>query len=214
MEKCLICGSDTHNFTHPKTGVRFHQCQKCEVIFKDNTHYPSRIDEENRYLEHNNDPSQEGYVNFLTHFIDEAVTPFISSGHILDFGSGPTPVLQLLLTNLGYDVDTYDPFFSPDKPDQEKRYDMITSTEVMEHIHQPKDALIWMDKHVEKDGFIALMTLFYPQEIQSFFQWFYIRDLSHVVFFQEKTFKVIGDMMGWNIVFNDHKRIIVFQKRG
>jgi hypothetical protein len=150
----------------------------------------------------------------LTHFIDEAVTPFLSSGHILDFGSGPTPVLQSLLNNLGYDVDTYDPFFSPDKPDQEKRYDMITSTEVMEHIHQPKDALTWMDKHVEKDGFIALMTLFYPQEIQSFFQWFYIRDLSHVVFFQEKTFQVIGDMMGWNIVFNDHKRIIVFQKRG
>jgi hypothetical protein len=71
-----------------------------------------------------------------------------------------------------------------------------------------------MDKHVEKDGFIALMTLFYPQEIQSFFQWFYIRDLSHVVFFQEKTFQVIGDMMGWKILFTDHKRIIVFQKRG
>lgn len=99
---------------------------------------------------------QEGYVRFLTRFLD-AVQPYLpppdasgtdSAGTAgfaagtgkaisvqgLDFGCGPgDQVLATLLRRRGYrDVVTYDPMFAPDESavQGEEVYDFITTTEV------------------------------------------------------------------------------------
>lgn len=213
MEKCLICGRKTQSFTHPKTHMVFHKCSFCEAIFKDSGTHPNKEDEEKRYLEHNNELTNQGYVNFLQKFIDLAIKPYLSQGHLLDFGSGPKPVLKWLLEKQGYHVDCYDPFFSKDMPLDDDLYDMITATEVMEHVHYPKEVLTWIDQHTKPGGFISFMTLFYPKDQETFFKWFYIRDYTHVVFYTTKTFEVIAEMMQWHLLKHDDYRVVVFQKR-
>lgn len=212
MEKCLICGEKTISFMHPKTHMKFHKCSFCEAIFKDMSEHPNKDDEEKRYLEHNNELSNLGYVQFLQKFIDQGITPYLSHGHLLDFGSGPKPVLKWLLEKQGYHVDCYDPFFSKEMPKDHMVYDMITATEVIEHVHHPKEVLTWMNQHTKPGGYISLMTLFYPKDQNAFFNWFYMRDYTHVVFYTIKTFEVIAHIMQWHLIKNDGYRIAVFQK--
>lgn len=214
MEKCLICNAHTMSFEHPTTHVIFHECSFCGVIFKDKKYLPTPDDEIKRYQEHHNEPSNEGYVHFLQKFIDQTVTPYLTQGDILDFGSGPNPVLKLILEKSNYKVDCYDPFFSSIRPGDQQLYDMITSTEVMEHVHHPMEVLHWIDQHVKPQGYISLMTLFYPKEKELFYKWFYIRDYTHVIFYTTKTFEVIAQMMNWDIIKTDDYRIVVFKKRG
>jgi hypothetical protein len=211
--KCLLCGSEKlSSMTHPQFHTLFHQCEECHVIFKDVSHFPSPEQEKKRYDEHHNDIAQEGYVSFLTNFIESAVTPFLSKGKMLDFGSGPAPVLAVLLQRLGFEVHTYDPFYQPNAIEEDS-YDMITSTEVVEHLHAPMRVFEWMDLHTKAKGYIAIMTHFYPKEQHRYFGWFYQRDVSHVIFYAKETWLWLAKHMGWDIVMCDDRRIVVFQKK-
>ncbi len=52
----------------------------------------------------------------LRGFIDKTVIPFVSSGKLLDFESGPEPVLvQLLNRDYNFEIDHYDLHYSPKK---------------------------------------------------------------------------------------------------
>ena len=211
--KCLLCGNKhTKEITHQKSQIRYHQCDRCHVMFKDPIHFPTPEEEKSRYEEHHNDISQEGYVKFLSDFIDQGVLPFLKEGIILDFGSGPQAVLQILLKRLGYEVHTYDPFYQPNLID-DQHYDMMTSTEVVEHLHNPLSVFKWIDQHVKPQGFISIMTLFYPRDLETFFSWYYQRDISHVIFYQSKTWEWLALKMDWNLIMCDERRIVVFQKK-
>ncbi len=211
MTNCILCQSQTVEFKHPKTGMSFHQCPTCQIIFKDQTAWPSSEDEKSRYLEHHNDITQKGYVNFLQNFIDQSIVPYIQKGDLLDFGSGPGGVMSTLLHAMGYKVDSYDPFFQPNLPD--KTYDLILATEVMEHIHDPLQALQWINSHLKKNGYFSLMTLFYPSDRNQFFDWFYIRDITHVVFYSPATLKFIAKYMRWQLISHNSHRFATFQKK-
>jgi cyclopropane fatty-acyl-phospholipid synthase-like methyltransferase len=87
-------------------------------------------------------------------------------------------------------------------------YDGITSTEVFEHLWKPVDALQKLKSILKKDGILAIMTLFHPKNQDIFFDWFYIRDPSHVTFFTPKTFEVMAKKVGMTVIdTNDHRYI-------
>lgn len=210
--KCIICTHETKSFTHPKTNVLFHECPHCKVIFKDPMHHPTEVEEHKRYLEHENSINNEGYVNFLTSFIDKAIKPYIKSGYILDFGSGPEAVLAELLKKSGYQTETYDPFFDPEFNHEEK-YDMITLTEVFEHVKNPLNELKFIDEHLKQGGYFSMMTLLYPEDKASFCTWFYIRDLTHIIFYHSETYRYISSLMNWSVILDDQKRMVIFKKK-
>ena len=72
-------------------------------------------------------------------FIQTSILPFAPSGKdLLDFGSGPSPVLgEILKEKYEFNVDIYDYYFKPEKNYIGKKYDVITCTEVIEHIVNP-----------------------------------------------------------------------------
>ena len=49
----------------------------------------------------------------------------------LDFGAGPGPALAAMMSEDGFDVAIYDPFFQPDAEALQRKYDFITSTETV-----------------------------------------------------------------------------------
>lgn len=208
---CPLCKSKTQSFSHPKKDMLFYRCPQCELIIKDKKHFIDLNDEKKRYETHNNSIDDKRYVNFLQTFIDYAITPFLSSGMLIDYGSGPVPVMQALLTRQGYTVDIYDPFFQPIMPDLV--YDMLIATEVLEHIHDPIKSLQEIDQLVKPHGYIALMTLFQPKDEALFFDWFYIRDETHVVFYTPQTCQVIAHMMSWELIKHNDNRMVIFRKK-
>ncbi len=211
-EPCIICKGKTQAFHHPKTHILFHECPFCEVIYKDKIHYPTYLQEKKTYDDHHNSTENIGYVNFLNNFIDSAVLPFKKQGSILDFGSGPVPVLQSLLTHSGdFEVDIYDPHYAIDfKFDQS--YDIITATEVIEHLKDPVESFKLLKSLLKDDGIISIMTLFHGQNHAQFLDWFYIRDVTHLVFYTPKTLEVIANIIGMKVIDTNGYRYAVMKK--
>lgn len=212
--KCAICKHPTTPKRHSKTKHLFHFCLNCEFIQKDGSHYLSEKEEFTQYEFHENSIDDPKYVAFFEKFLKEAVFPYAPEGkHALDFGSGPSPVLsQLMERDYGYTFTIYDKFYAPDKSYSLKTYDLITSTEVIEHIEKPLPVFKEWKRLMKDDAILSVMTLLHPQKEEDFWNWFYIRDLTHISFFSVKTMKVVAELVGLDIIYCDNNRYTTFRK--
>ena len=213
MSNCKICGHPAITYKHPRFDMTFHECEHCEFIYKDDSHRLSYDEEFSAYNRHQNSEQNMGYVNFLTNFIDAAIMPYIQKGDVLDFGSGPNPVLaKIMKEQYLFNVDIYDIFYAPKKIYENKTYDLITSTEVIEHLSQPVEVIKVMVDHLKPGGYLSMMTLFHPKDRKAFFEWFYIRDITHLCFYTPKTLEYIAKRLNVEVVYTNEYRYIVLKK--
>jgi SAM-dependent methyltransferase len=206
---CLLCGGETQLLRHPKI-ADYYWCQSCDYIFKDQEHLISKEAELKIYEGHNNSIEDPRYVDYFKNFIDSAIVDYASKGREgLDFGSGPSPVLaQILEGDYGYTMDIYDKFYSPNPVYQGKQYDLITSTEVVEHLRNPIEYFKLFKSLLKPGGVLAIMTQFHPQASGDFINWHYMRDRSHISFFTIKTMAYIAQSVGFEIVYTNDVRYI------
>lgn len=211
---CKICHHDTKSYQNTLSPSLYHYCPRCECIALDGAFTVSASQEKHQYDQHNNSLENEGYVQMFEDFLDyfweelEHKTP-----KALDFGSGPTPVLSVLMQRRGANVTCYDKFYHPDKDFKTHRFTLITSTEVFEHLDNPLQTLMVLTEHLASGGHIALMTLFHDNNMDHFWTWWYRRDPTHITFFTPKTIEVLADFCGLDLIKTDGKRIAVLKKR-
>lgn len=204
---CLLCHTDSNPFE-----LDTFMCPECHLVFKNPETFNSTEKDIERYSTHNNDSTDQGYLDFLGRFVTP-LKPFLPRKFsALDFGCGPGPTLSLLLEEVGGSVENYDPLFFPDAhlliPES---YDVVTSTEVVEHFKLPRHDWGTLIDLVKDNGVIAIMTLFYSPEID-YKKWWYKNDHTHIVFYQQKTFEYIAKEFNLEILYNDNKSIIIFKK--
>ncbi|WP_263832335.1 class I SAM-dependent methyltransferase [Sulfurospirillum oryzae] len=211
--KCRICDFDTKLFEDTQLKKHYFHCSKCQCISLDPTYYLSLEKENTLYNNHQNSLENQGYVQMFEDFLDYFWEDLTCKEKSLDFGSGPTPVLSQLLTRRGVKVDCYDKFYQPIKCYEHQTYDLITSTEVFEHLDDPKETLRLLAKHLNPNGVIALMTLFHSNDEAHFLTWWYRRDPTHIIFYTPKTIEVLAQQCGLEVVRTDGKRIAVLKKR-
>jgi len=209
--KCKICEKNTTILNDIELKKNFYHCKHCELIFLDEQFYVSIENEKKQYNQHNNSLENEGYVKMFEEYLDFTLeNQNIKTA--LDFGSGPTPVLTELLKRRDLHVDYYDKFYQPQKVYENKSYDLITSTEVFEHLKDPQETLHMLSKHLNTNGIISLMTLFHTNKKEDFFKWWYRRDPTHITFFTSKTISIMAKKCGLEVLKTDNRRIIVLQK--
>ena len=209
---CKICGEETQIINDRKFKQNYYFCRVCLFISLEEAKTPSPEEEKEDYLTHDNSFKCQGYVNMHKEFIEKAVAPFISPpADVLDFGCGHGPVLAHLLKENGFQVDAYDIYFAPEKVFENKSYDLITSTEVVEHLKDPLRELKLLKKLLKPGGFLAVMTLFHPDDEKEFLEWYYKREISHIAFYTPKTMRKIADILGFRIVHLDDRNLCVFQ---
>ena len=209
--KCKICEKNTTILNDIELKKNFYHCKHCELIFLDEQFYVSIENEKKQYNQHNNSLENEGYVKMFEEYLDFTLeNQNIKTA--LDFGSGPTPVLTELLKRRDLHVDYYDKFYQPQKVYENKSYDLITSTEVFEHLKDPQETLHMLSKHLNTNGIISLMTLFHTNKKEDFFKWWYRRDPTHITFFTPKTISIMAKKCGLEVLKTDNRRIIVLQK--
>lgn len=212
---CPICSSVTKKIKDGKKEIYYIKCSRCDFIYKDPKHKISEDAEKSRYEEHNNSIDDPRYVQYFEKFIKTSIFPFAPSGKdLLDFGSGPSPVLgEILKEKYEYNVDIYDYYFKPEKIYIGKKYDVITCTEVIEHIANPMDYFNLFSEILKENGILALMTYFHPKEDEDFFNWHYVRDKTHISFFSQKTIEYISRELNMEMLFTDGVKTAVFKKR-
>jgi hypothetical protein len=212
---CKICGAKTREIRHNKLKTSYSQCKLCEFISKDENAIISSQEELKIYNYHNNSIENEKYVAYFKDFLDNAVLPHFNGARFgLDFGSGPSPVLAMILErDYGFDMDIHDLFYSPEKPYKDKQYNLITCTEVIEHLKNPLAYFRLFKELLHDGGILAIMTLFHPNNDIDFMDWFYVRDRSHISFYTPRTLEMIGELIGLKLIYhNGHRHAILIHQ--
>lgn len=211
MKKCKICSASTTLIKNHKTDKDYCRCTECDYIFLDEKFYIDEARERLHYDKHHNNFSCHGYVEMFEDLIDEFV-PLSEIEDALDFGCGEGEVLPVLLERNRVSCDRYDLFYFPQKVYKDRSYDLIVSTEVVEHLESPFEVLKELTSHLKEDAYLLLMTRFHPQNDEKFLEWFYIRDITHIGFFSLETFEYLADKLSLEIVKHNSKNTILLRK--
>ncbi|MGM0548484.1 MAG: class I SAM-dependent methyltransferase [Bacillota bacterium] len=208
---CKLCGSSDLDLLGTKD--KYYYCNNCQLIFIEPEAVVEPEVEKSRYEGHDNNHQNEGYVQMFEDFIKQVIEPQLDLKQIdsvLEFGCGPGPVLADLLAAKDLDVQLYDPYFYPEEDFKEKKYDLITSTEVFEHFVDPVKEIKLLKSLLKEGGYLAIMTSFHPGPAE-FSDWWYTWDQTHITFYNHKTFKKIAAKYGLEIVYTDQQKYILLK---
>ena len=167
------------------------QCAACDLIFVPPSHHPSPAEERAEYDLHQNDPADPDYRRFLKRLCDPLTAQLPPGAAGLDFGCGPGPALAQMLRDAGHPTALYDPIYFPDSSVLHHKYDFVTATEVIEHLHHPAKEITRLLDLLKPGGLLGIMTKRSTGQ-REFATWHYKNDKTHVAFYSDKTFEWIA----------------------
>lgn len=177
-------------------GRDYWRCEICMATFLDPAQRPTPDEERAHYHHHQNDPDDPGYRAFLSKLTEPLLAKLKPDMTGLDYGCGPGPALAAMLTEAGLEMALYDPVFRDDTTVLQRRYDVITLSEVAEHFFDPAAEFERLDHMLKPGGWLGVMTCFQTDD-DRFARWHYRRDPTHVVFYRPATLQVVAEQRGW-----------------
>lgn len=183
---CPLCKNHSNNFSQNI----YYKCSCCKAVFKKPDLHLKGNAEKNIYDKHVNISTDIRYQNFLSPITNSVLKDFSSNSNGLDFGCGKDSAIIKVLRDNYYQIDGYDLFYKDDKNLLEKKYNYITSSEVIEHFQNPKKEFDLFLSMLKKDGALYLMTEIYDESID-FEKWYYKNDPTHIFLYQKETFEWI-----------------------
>lgn len=209
--QCPLCFEyEAKGLDTGKNPRHFYTCNSCYLIFVDRDELPSVAVEKQRYDHHQNQPTDQGYLSFLEQILEPMQSLVTPEMQILDYGCGPNPVLAQLLNSDGFKCEVYDPFYYPSVPSIS--YDVVYCTETIEHFFKPATDFTILTSLLKSGGYLAIMTDMWTEDTD-FTSWYYMRDITHVSYYHERTFQFIGAKWNLGIIYFDAKRCIILQKK-
>ncbi len=203
---CPLCSGEAR----PYFRELFLQCTVCQGIIRSKTHLPTPEEERARYEEHHNDVNNPGYQAFVKPITDRVLQEQDKLSLGLDFGSGTGPVISKLLTDRGYKINQFDPFFDNNPDVLKLTYNYVACCEVIEHFHAPDKEFRLLHSLLKPGGRLYCMTHLFSDDI-TFDNWYYMRDPTHTFIYQADTLTWIKD----NVPFSELEivgRLIVLTK--
>ncbi len=212
MLKCLICSGKCHPFVDLKLEMTCCRCEVCHGIFKSPDTFQDYDEQKKRYDLHQNEEDSKGYRAYFKRFLDFTLPITGDVRTALDFGSGASTLLAIMMKENGIDCDSYDPIYRSDSAYLEKSYDLIASVEVFEHLKDPKKVFEHLLSRLNDGGYLAIQTQFHYDDIKLFLNWHYRLDPTHVVFFAPETFRYLSDHNGCKYMGDNSKNMVVIRK--
>ncbi len=190
-DNCALCGSAALTLYHQDRWRSYWACETCSLVQIPPGSRLSAAAEKAEYDQHDNRVDDPGYRRFLSRTFEPVRERFQPPARGLDFGCGPGPALAEMFRESGYAMAVYDPFYFPDSSVLAPRYDFITATEVVEHLHDPAHWLDRLWQCLGPGGLLAVQTKRVISR-EHFANWHYIRDPTHVIFFSIATLQWLG----------------------
>lgn len=208
---CPLCGDDPAAY-YSDSRRDYFQCQGCSLVFVDAEQRLNIAAEKAEYDLHQNCPNDKGYQQFLSRLVNPLLNHINVGAYGLDFGCGPGPAIKPMLFKHGVDVINYDPIYYPNEYclSNNKAYDFITTTEVIEHVYQPDKVLPQLWDLLKSGGVLAIMTKLVIDKA-AFSRWHYKNDPTHICFYSEETFLFIARQLNAKLVFVEKDVIFLFK---
>jgi len=208
--QCPLCLEEINEPYHQDKIRSYQHCLVCNLVFVPSGYFLLEKEEKVRYDLHQNNGADEGYKQFLTQLLTPMLNYLKPDDEGLDFGSGPEPALAALFGSHNFNVRLYDPFYANFPQVLNLKYNFITASEVVEHLHFPAKIFEQIIQMLHPQGVFGIMTKALPPKA-SFTNWWYKNDLTHVCFYSEATFQWIAKK--WKLNVEYHKGdVIVFRK--
>lgn len=102
MTPCLLCHNTETVLYYKYQDRTLSKCSTCGSVFVGANILPNAIVEKQRYKLHENNQEDKGYQTLVNPLIETIVTQIPKKSSGLDFESGPTPIITLLLRKRGY----------------------------------------------------------------------------------------------------------------
>jgi hypothetical protein len=193
---CSLCCADSSFLLLVVHDKRYWRCPNCELTFLGGESWLSHDEERAVYELHQNSETDPGYRGFLSKLTERLLERLEPGCEGIDYGCGPGPALASMLREAGHEVTLYDPFFAADPSALQRTYDFIVCTETAEHFQHPGEEFERLNMLLRPGGLIGLMTCFQTDDA-AFERWHYRRDPTHVVFYRERTMRVLAQRHGW-----------------
>ena len=192
LDRCPLCLSPQLEPYWQDAARSYLRCAGCELVVVPPRFHLSLSEERAVYDLHENGPDDAGYRKFLGRLTAPLIARLKPGAQGLDFGSGPGPTLSLMMSEAGYPSAIYDPIYAPDTSALEARYDLISATEVVEHLRTPKQDLDRLFAMLRPGGTLAIMTKLVLNR-ERFSTWHYKNDPTHISFFSAQTLRWLAD---------------------
>lgn len=189
MAVCPLCKSESNFFCEYKTKI-YYNCSCCNSIFLSENQRLSYEEEKQRYEKHENNVEDKNYQKFVTPITSNIIKDFKKTEKGLDFGAGTGPVISKILTDAGYTIKQYDPYFHNYPELLNEKYNFIACCEVIEHFFYPYKEFKLLKEILFPNGKLYCMTDIYNKSID-FEKWYYKNDPTHVFIYQKETFEWI-----------------------
>jgi hypothetical protein len=168
------------------------------LVFVPRNEIISSEQEKNRYDQHQNNKDDK-YFTYLNGIVS-SILPYIKKdSRGLDFGCGSTTLFSDILREHGFQSDSYDIYYHPKQEVWNRKYDFITLSEVIEHLHDPYDTIKRLTCLLNSNGIIFIKTKFLNEDID-FSNWYYKRDLTHIQFFNQKSMGILAHQFGFKVI--------------
>ncbi|MFN2328003.1 MAG: class I SAM-dependent methyltransferase [Chromatocurvus sp.] len=208
---CPLCSQAQNTQLFARDGRRvYRRCQRCLLVWVPPAFFLSSAREKAEYDLHENSMADAGYRRFLARLADPLLNCLEPGARGLDFGCGPGPALAAMLEERGCRVALYDVFYQPDQDALQGRYDFITATEVVEHLHCPGDELAGLWSLLRPGGVLGIMTK-RVSDREAFLRWHYKNDPTHVCFFSAETFDWWARQYGARLHFPGPDTVLLFK---
>lgn len=198
--QCPLCSATAGSLFFSDKRRDYWRCQQCALVYVPPEFHLDSAAERAEYDKHENDVEDPGYRKFLSRLAVPLTEYLFPASSGLDFGCGPGPALAQMLREAGHRMAVYDPFYAPDKAVLETRYDFITATEVVEHLHKPGDELSRLWGMLTPGGVLAVMTKLVLDRA-AFSSWHYKNDPTHVCFFSRESWQWWAQKQGAGVSF-------------
>ena len=208
---CPLCKDKNTIKIYADKDREYLQCQTCQLIFVPPTLFLSADEEKARYDTHQNSPDDPKYRAFLDRLFIPMQNRLAPGSRGLDFGSGPGPTLSVMFEEAGHSMAIYDHFYALNPTVLDTSYDFITATEVVEHLHHPRQELDRLWETLKHGGILGIMTQLVPNH-EAFAEWYYKRDPTHVCFFSHTTFEWLATHWQATLTF-DSNDVMFFEKK-
>ena len=207
---CPLCYSKAPRHFTTIDNKQYWRCDLCCLTFLSPNHHLDDTAEIARYHLHQNDPADSRYRKFLSRLSNHLVPRLSHNAEGLDYGCGPGPTLSVMLEELDFRMNIYDPFFAPQIDVLERTYDFITCTETVEHFYQPGAEFQKFDGLLRRTGWLAVMTEILGNDAD-FATWWYHREPTHVCFYKRETMVWIATQYTWKVE-HPRKNVTLFYK--
>jgi SAM-dependent methyltransferase len=210
MQPCILCGEKRTQLFHKNRLYSYLECPVCMLVFANPEDRLSPGEEKKRYENHQNHPEDPDYRKFMGQLFEPMNIRIQKSSYGLDYGSGPGPTLHLMFEEAGHRMEIFDPFYANNPKVLQTKYDFITCTETAEHFFDPASEFRKLWSLLKPGGILGIMTLLLTKP-ESFPDWHYSRDDTHVAFYREETFRWLAVFLcaELNII---GKRVILMAK--